>query len=211
MEHLSEERLLELADGGLADDHVRECAECARAVAEQRAALAALRAAPLLELPRGRVQGYAAALPEQTRVRRLRGWPQRLAILAPVAAAALAILISGRGGDEARVAEEGAAEDTAALSAPAAAEGARSSGPPQLEALTPQTDKRACPAPGASLQAPIAEVEGPQQEVVRLLRAAGIAAAQCNEAVEVYGADADAVRDALDARRAGDVAVRAAR
>lgn len=137
MEHLSEERLLEIADLGLEDDHVRECTECARAVDEQRAARAALKAAPLLELPRERVQGYVAALPEQTRVRRLRGWPQRLAILAPVAVAAIAILISGRGGDEARVADESAAEDATALSTPAAGEDARSSGPPQLEALPP--------------------------------------------------------------------------
>ena len=117
MEHLSEERLLEIADGGLEDDHVRECAECARAVEEQRAARAALKAAPLLELPRERIQDYVAALPDQTRVRRLRGWPQRLAILAPVAAAAIAILVSGRGEDLPQ--REGAEDAEVAMSAPA--------------------------------------------------------------------------------------------
>lgn len=67
------------------------------------------------------------------------------------------------------------------------------------------------PAPSAAesfdAAAPVARVAGPPAEVVRLLRKAGFEAKAREGAVEVTGADPDAVRRALSKRPAGDVAV----
>ena len=198
MEHFSEERLLELADSGLDDAHLHECAECRAAVDEQRAALTALMAAPVLELPRERVREIVAALPDQTPVRRLRGWPQRLAILAPVAAAAIAVMIvSNRGEDLPQ--REGADDAAVAMSAPAQ-EDARAGA--ELQAI-PQ--KRAC---GAGTQTLITKVLGPPDEVVALLRDVGIDAVQCNGAVEVPGPETGRVLELLGERPDGAVEVR---
>src|SRR5262249_12533322 len=60
LQHLSDEAVAAFADGMLATPahnratrHVAQCAECAAAVAEQRAAVSALRAAPAPALPAG--------------------------------------------------------------------------------------------------------------------------------------------------------------
>jgi hypothetical protein len=67
------------------------------------------------------------------------------------------------------------------------------------------------PAPSAAQSfdaaAPVARVAGPPAEIVRLLRKAGFEAKTREGAVEVTGADPDAVRRALSKRPAGDVAV----
>jgi anti-sigma factor RsiW len=60
VQHLSDEALAAFADGvlspgarGRAERHIAECPECAHSVAEQRAAVWALRAAPAPSLPGG--------------------------------------------------------------------------------------------------------------------------------------------------------------
>jgi hypothetical protein len=202
MEHLSEERLLELADSGGADGHLEYCRECRAAVEELRAAKAALAAAPLLELPPDGLRDLVAALPDRPGSRRLRGWPRALVVAAPVAVAAVALAVAGLSGDE-RPSQPVAVE----MSAPAEAEDAAggAAGATQLQA---PPAKRSCPDPAG--REPIASVQGPPDEVVGLLLAADLEAAQCGDGVEIFGADAEQARDLLRTRPPGDVAVRLA-
>jgi outer membrane biosynthesis protein TonB len=71
--------------------------------------------------------------------------------------------------------------------------------------------EQGAPAPSAAQSfdaaAPVARVAGPPAEVVRIRRKAGFEAKARDGAVEVTGADPDAVRRALSKRPAGEVAV----
>jgi len=171
-------------------------------VEDLRAAKAALAAAPPVELPREALRELVAALPDRPGSRRLRGWPRALVIAAPVAVAAVALAAVGVRG-EGEASQPVAAE----LSAPAQAEDAAggAAGATQLQA--PPT-KRSCPDPAG--REPIAEVQGPADEVVGLLLAADLEAAMCGDGFEIFGGDADQARDLLRTRPAGDVAVRIA-
>jgi anti-sigma factor RsiW len=76
VEHLSDEAVAAFADGALADGararaarHVAECAECAHAVAVQREAVWALRAAPAPALPGDLLERLRAVGPFRPRRR----------------------------------------------------------------------------------------------------------------------------------------------
>lgn len=190
--HPHELDLLAYAEGERDDlrDHMTTCPECSAAVRELAAARTALRSAPLVRLPESRVREIVAGLPERPRVRRLSGWPRIAVLAAPVAAAVVAISVVSLGG-------EGAPRQSAeALQAQ------------ERAALPPAAADSAAAAPKASLQAPVAQVQGPPEEVVALLRRNGLAARVVGRAVEVRGLQVERVLEVLKGRPDGPVEVR---
>jgi anti-sigma factor RsiW len=177
-------------------DHLGACAACAESVRLLEAGRAALRAAPLLELPDERREAILAALPERRDPWRIfRPARRSLVVAAPVAAAAALVLVfvlagvPGGGGDReesAAVAEEGGGQDAELEQAQEDAAGAAPSSAPE----------------GTLLRS----VEGPAREVVRLLEEAGIPAEVVGGRVVATGAERD-VRAALEGRPAGGVDV----
>jgi anti-sigma factor RsiW len=191
-----EEELPEPSKGAVAE-HVAACAVCAESVRRLETARSALRSAPLLELPGERRAAALAALPERS-VRR--GWSWRPRLVAPVlAGAAVAAIVVGvvltgdfdreEGGEAAQVAtvSEEAGEDAGGEAAP--------------ETAPATTDMRALSGDA------VASVEGPPQEVARLLRRQGFDARVVDSGVEVRDAEREEVRRALVGRPAGPVPV----
>lgn len=194
--HPDELDLLAYAEGERDDlrGHVSGCAECSAAVRELEAARTALRSAPLLGLPEGRVGEIVAGLPARPRVRRLSGWPRLAVLAAPVAAALVAVsVVSLRG-------EDAPGPEAQALRAESAGQ--------ERATLPPVAADSAAAAPKASLQAPVAEVQGPPQEVVTLLRRNGLFARRAGQAVEVRGLEVDRVLEVLQGRPDGPVEIR---
>ena len=191
-----EEELPEPSKGAVAE-HVAACAVCAESVRRLETARSALRSAPLLELPGERRAAALAALPERS-VRR--GWSWRPRLVAPVlAGAAVAAIVVGvvltgdfdreDGGEAAQVAtvSEEAGEDAGGEAAP--------------ETAPATTDMRALSGDA------VASVEGPPQEVARLLRRQGFDSRVVDSGVEVRDAEREEVRRALVGRPAGPVPV----
>lgn len=198
----------ELDDDGRHEvsEHLVACRSCTEQVRRLEAAREALRAAPLLELSDERRTEIVAALPERPDPwRRLRPARRILVVAAPVAAAAAvagALVLAGtqlRGGDN----EEGASADVAATREAAT----DATGGAAEDDAAPQAA-----VPGAVF---VRYAEGPAEEVVRVLREAGITAeVDSTGAVvadarpgEVRRALARQMRRALADRPEGDVAV----
>jgi hypothetical protein len=223
-EHPSEIELLELVEGELdgpekaaVEAHVTSCLRCAASVAELEQGRAALRGAPLFELPAERRSAIFASLGAQERDRSRRlaflSSPRQLALVAvPVAAAvATAVTISVTGGNG----SPGATDEAAAQ--PLAEEHASrtAAAPPagRAEASTPAPSGGAAAAgtTGAALDtAPVTAASAPTRiralgaatDVADALERAGVHVDRIlDRQVEVTG-DPDAVRAALAGRLA---------
>jgi anti-sigma factor RsiW len=178
-------------------EHVAGCAACAESARRLETARYALRSAPLLELPEEKREAALAALPERS-MRRGRSWRPRL--VAPVlAGAAVAAIVVGivLTGDFDR--EEGS--DAAKVAATAEEAGQDAGGEAAPEAGAATTDMRAL------MDDEVASVQGPPQEVARLLRRQGFDAHVLDFGVEVRDAEREEVRRALVGRPAGPVPV----
>jgi Putative zinc-finger len=183
------------------DEHLEGCPECAAAARNLAAGREALRNAPTLELSDERRRAIVAALPERKRQESffaplLRRGPALAAVAALVLVAsviALATQIDGGGGDDAGSAGggEAAVQEESAQDTVGAAEGDT--------AQELQKDFRASGPP-------VRRVEGPPNEVARLLRQNDVAASVEDGAV-VADADRAEVRRILVARPRGDVPV----
>jgi anti-sigma factor RsiW len=183
-------------------EHLVACRACTDQIRRLEAARDALRAAPLLELPDGRRGEIVAALPERRDPwRRVRPARRFLTVAAPVVAAAgvVAVLVLAgtqlRGGDDEEAADQAASEVATDATGGAA------------EDAAPQSA-----VPGARF---VRFTEGPAEDVVRTLAAAGISAEVDSTGAVVADARAGEVRRALARqvmraladRPAGDVAV----
>jgi anti-sigma factor RsiW len=178
-------------------EHVAACAACADAVRRLETARYALRSAALLELPEGRREAALAALPGRS-VRR--GWSWRPRLVAPaLAGAALAAIVVGivLTGDFDR--EEGSQAGGAVTNSEGA--GQDEGGTAVPEAAPATTDMRALSKDA------VASVQGPPEEVARLLRRQGFDARVVDSGVEVQDAEREEVRRALVGRPAGPVPV----
>ena len=176
-------------------EHVAACARCAESVRRLETARYALRSAPLLELPGETREAALAALPDRSM---RRGWSWRSRLILPVlATAAVAAIVAGvvLSGDFDR--EEGSQAAKVETVSEAAGEDAGGAAAP--EGAT--TDMRALSGNE------VASVEGPPQEVARLLRRKGLDARVVDSAVQVREAEPDDVRRALVGRPAGPVPV----
>jgi anti-sigma factor RsiW len=202
--HPDERELLELVEEELPEprkaavaEHVAACSRCAESIRQLETARYALRSAPLIELPEETRKAALAALPERS-VRRGWSWRPRLVVPA-LAAAAVAAVVAGvvltgdfdreqasEAGGAAEALTEGAGQDADGAAAPEAA----------------TTDMRAL-----SDIEPAASVEGPPQDVARLLRSQGFDARVVDSTVLVRDAEAEEVRRALVGRPAGPVPV----
>lgn len=206
----SEQELLEYVEGELDPDEaervrlaIAASPELAETVAGLERARRVLRASPVLELPEKRWRALLEELPQQERERRglraLFSSPKRVAaVFAPVAVAVVAVVvITTTTGGEAERQGAGTKESVAAQTAAAATA-------PLLEGA--QEDAGAAPEASPARTA-AATVEGPAREVVRVLREAGFTAKRVQGGVEVTGATAQDVTDALAGRPAGRVQV----
>jgi hypothetical protein len=198
--HPTDEQLLLHAEGESEQavaTHVAGCAECAEAVEASSAGRHALRSAPLLELPAARREAILTGLPRRERRRPGRRFVGVALPLVALASVVAVVGLSG-GGDPERTAEQMAAQDVA-RDAPGAA----------LEAA-PAEDDVAAEEEGARAEsaAALRPVAGPPEEVARLLRGRGLDARVVDGAVEVRGAEARQVEEALRNRRDGPVEVR---
>jgi Putative zinc-finger len=209
--HADEITLLAYVDGELRDDerqavegHLETCPTCAEEARRLEAGRDALRASPLLELSEERRHAIVGSLPARKEawsflapLRRLGpALPAAAALLMVAAFVALATQLP-RGGDddsggEAAMATEEAAEDRAgggeATAAPEA-EGDEGEGAEALKSAEP-----------------VARVEGPPGEVVRLLRENGHPAFVRDGSVVAVG-DEREIRSELARRARGPVRV----
>jgi Putative zinc-finger len=193
---------LEAGDRRALEQHLETCPECAAQARSLVAGRDALRNAPLLELSEERRRAIVASLPEREKRESffaplLRRGPALAAAAALVLVAgvvALATQIDGGGRDERGGAGEagGAALEEATQDEAGAAGG-------DTGAQEAQKDFRAAGPP-------VRRVEGPADEVVRLLRKNGVDASVEDGAV-VATADQAEVRRILVARPRGDVPV----
>lgn len=197
--HPDEHALLDYVDGGrdpAVAEHVETCPACAERVRLLEAGREALRSAPLLELSEERRKVMIAALPERRDFWR----PLRGRVGPAAAAAAALVLVAGivalaTLADGERNGDEGAGGGGAA-----ATQALESGGGDTAGAAT--TGTRAAAAVGA----PVRRVQGPVEEVVRLLRRDGIPAVRRDGSVVAVG-DRDEVLAILAGRPEGRVAV----
>lgn len=223
--HLSELELLELVEGELgpaeaaaAGRHVQACAACRAQRDDLVRARDALRAAPLLELPRARLAAVLGSLPPQEReprgVRAFFASPLRIALVAvPAAVAAVAVVVSlsvgdGGGGTSAAAPKTAAALAARDSASPGASGGGAEAGGAAAEtAAGARTAAEGGAAAAATAAAAPLRVAGPPAEVARELRAAGLTAIVSGGVVEVRGASRERVELVLARRGPGDVEV----
>jgi len=180
-------------------EHLVACRSCSEHVRRLEAGRAVLRSAPLLEFPEARRRELLASLPEHPdRWRPFRPLKRVLVVAAPVAAAAALVgvlVLAGPLGD-------GGGDDQAAVEAGEAAE----------TAMELREDEQAGGAEDAAPESAQAgeflrNVQGPAEEVVRLLRAEGFEATVAPDGTVLAEGVIQEVRAALAGRPAGDVAV----
>jgi len=202
--HPEELELLAYLEGELDDlrraevaSHLEACARCAQELRSVEAGRAALRSAPMLELPSERLETMLTRLPSRGAtphgvIRRVLPIAAALAAVAALAGGAFVLGTSGGGDDEGA---SGMGQD----------EASDASGGGEVAPTTdgPSTDKRQSPEP--LLRA--ASVAGSPATVARRLRSDGFDARVVNGRVIVRGATAEEVRKALETLDAGPVRV----
>jgi hypothetical protein len=192
--HPDEIQLLDYVEDESADPelsrHLEACPACREQVRRLEVTRTVLRATPLLDLPAARRAEIASGLPAR-RARRFRlSLGRAVAVLTPVAAAALVavVIVTGEfGGQEEGAPEGGGAEAVAGET---------------LDRAADQGAEQAVPS-----SAPVATVEGPPREVALFLRNRGFDARARDGSVVVLRADATQVARALSERRTGGVTV----
>ena len=201
--HPEELELLAYLEGELDDphraqvaSHLESCDRCAQELRSLEAGRAALRSAPMLELPPERLEALLTRLPSRAAtppgvIRRALPVAAALAAVAALAGGAFVLGTGGGGDDE----SAGMAQDEAS-DASGGGEGA-----PTTEGSS--TDKRQS---GASSNK-AALVAGSPAGVARRLRSDGFDARAVNGRVIVRGATAEEVRKALETLDTGPVRV----
>jgi hypothetical protein len=201
--HLEELELLSYLEGNLDDtrrgqvaSHLETCERCAQELRAVEAGRAALRSAPMLELPPERLEAMLTRLPSRAAtppgvIRRALPVAAALAAVAALAGGAFVLGTSGEGGDDAAgVAQDEASDAGGGGEATATTDGST-------------TDKRqSAPSTGKA-----ALVAGSPTNVARRLRRDGFDARAVNGRVIVRGATAAEVRKALETLDTGPVRV----
>jgi anti-sigma factor RsiW len=201
--HLEELELLSYLEGNLDDtrrgqvaSHLETCERCAQELRAVEAGRAALRSAPMLELPPERLEAMLTRLPSRAAtppgvIRRALPVAAALAAVAALAGGAFVLGTSGEGGDDAAgVAQDEASDAGGGGEAAATTDGST-------------TDKRqSAPSTGKA-----ALVAGSPTNVARRLRRDGFDARAVNGRVIVRGATAAEVRKALETLDTGPVRV----
>jgi hypothetical protein len=198
--HPDENALLDYVDGErdpAVAEHVESCAPCVEQVRLLEAGREALRSAPLLELSEERRKAMVAALPERRDLWR----PFRGRLGAAPAAAAALVLVAGIVALATLAGGGGRSDDEGAS-------GGGAAGPQALESGGGETQGSATTGTRAALDAaaPVRRVQGPVEEVIRLLRGHGIPAVRRDGSVVAVG-DRDEVLATLVGRAGGRVAV----
>lgn len=200
--HPEELELLAYLEGELDDprrgqvaSHLETCDRCAQEVRAVEAGRAALRSAPMLELPSERLETMLTRLPSRATtppglIRRALPVAAALAAVAAVAGGAFVLGTSDGGDDDAA----GVAQDEAS-SAGGGGEAATTKG-------TSTDERQGGPSPGKA-----ALVAGSPVSVARRLRSDGFDARAVNGRVIVRGATAAEVRKALETLDTGPVRV----
>jgi anti-sigma factor RsiW len=201
--HPEELELLSYLEGNLDDtrrgqvaSHLETCERCAQELRAVEAGRAALRSAPMLELPRERLEAMLTRLRSRAAtppgvIRRALPVAAALAAVAALAGGAFVLGTSGEGGDDAAgVAQDEASDAGGGGEAAATTDGST-------------TDKRqSAPSTGKA-----ALVAGSPTNVARRLRRDGFDARAVNGRVIVRGATAAEVRKALETLDTGPVRV----
>jgi hypothetical protein len=212
--HADEVTLLAYVDGELRDDerqaverHLETCPMCAVEARRLESGRDALRGSPLLELSEERGRAIVASLPARKEARSLFAPLRRLGPALPAAAVlllvagfvALATQLPGGGGDDESADEAGMAVEESAQDR-AGGSGEPAPGAEQEEGETVEG--------GQALTSgePVARVEGPAGEVVRLLRRSGHVAFVRDGSVVAFGEERE-IRNELAARPQGPVRV----
>jgi hypothetical protein len=212
--HADEVTLLAYVDGELRDDerqavdrHLETCPTCAEEARRLESGRDALRASPLLELSEERRQAIVASFPARKEARSFFAPLRRLGPALPAAAVlllvaafvALATQLPGGGDDESASNAGMAAEESA---------GDRAGGGDTAAAPEAEKDEgeRLEGAQALTSGDPIARVEGPPGEVVRLLRENGHPAFVRDGSVVAIG-DEQEIRTELAGRPRGPVRV----
>jgi hypothetical protein len=202
--HPEELELLSYLEGNLDDtrrgqvvSHLEACERCAQELRAVEAGRAALRSAPMLELPSERLEAMLTRLPSRAAtppgvIRRALPVAAALAAVAALAGGAFVLGTSGSGDDEGA---GGVAQDELS-NAGGGAEGAATTN-------GASTDKRQ----GGPSSSKTALVAGSPATVARRLRRDGFEARAVNGRVIVRGATAAEVRKALEAFDPGPVRV----
>jgi hypothetical protein len=208
--HADEVTLLAYVDGELRDDerqaverHLETCPMCAVEARRLESGREALRGSPLLELSEERRRAIVASLPARKEARSLFAPLRRLGPALPAAAVlllvaafvALATQLPG-GGDDESAGEAGMAVEEAAEDRTGGGE----------SAAGPEAEGDEGEAQALASGDPVARVEGPPGEVVRLLRGNGHVAFVRDGSVVVIG-DEREVRNELADRPRGTVRV----
>jgi putative zinc finger protein len=203
--HPEELELLAYLEGELDDprrgqvaSHLETCERCTQELRAVEAGRVALRSAPMLELPAGRLETLLTPLPSQAatspgRLRRVLPFAAALAAVAALAGGAFVLGTSGGGGDD-----EGAgglAQDKASDAGGGAEGAATTNGGSTVERQGVTSDLRA------------ARVAGSPASVARRLRRDGFDARAVNGKVIVRRATAAEVRKALETLGTGPVRV----
>jgi anti-sigma factor RsiW len=213
--HADEITLLAYVDGELRDDerqaldrHLESCPTCAEEARRLESGRDALRASPLLELSEERRHAIVASLPARKEARSLFAPLRRLGPALPAAAAlllvaafvALATQLPGGGDDDQSAGQAGMAAEESA--------GDRAGGGETAEAPEAEKDEgeRLEGAEALASGEPVARVEGPAGEIVRLLRENGHPAFVRDGSVVAIG-DEREIRSELAGRPRGSVRV----
>ena len=234
--HPEDLELFEYVEGELRESrradvelHIEQCSRCAEEVHALEAGKAALRTAPMLELPARRTGLILGDLPRQDDDGRARVpffTPKRLiAVLTPVAAVLVVVTVlvntdgGGDIGDSAAPAPaEAAPAEPTAPAEPAAPESAAIGGDAASEDELRSEATQAAPAEAAeapaeglveeaAAEAAVALIAGPPATAARFLQDAGFDAKVIDGAVEVTGATSSAVLRALEEYPTGTVPV----
>ena len=205
--HPEELELLAYLEGELDDprraqvaSHVETCDRCAQDLREAEAGRAALRSAPMLELPQERLEALLTQLPSHAVtppgfIRRALPVAAALAAVAALAGGAFVLGTSGEGGDEGA----GVAQNEASDAGGGAVQGGGSTTRESTEGSEFEG------VPPSTLRA--ARVAGSPASVARRLRRDGFDARAVNGRVIVRGATAADVRKALETLDTGPVRV----
>jgi hypothetical protein len=203
--HPDEHALLDYVDGErdpAVAEHVESCAPCAERVRLLEAAREALRSAPLLELGEERRKAMVAALPERRDLWR----PLRGRLGSAAAAAAALVLVAGIVALATLAGGGGRSDDEGASGGGAAAPPALESGGGETQGGETQGSATTGTRAALDAAAPVRRVQGPVEEVIRLLRGHGIPAVRRDGSVVAVG-DGDEVLATLAGRPRGRVAV----